>query len=260
MDIKASLKKEMLDGVRNYRFLILFAGMLFFAILNPVMNKVFLPELLQSQFPGMTHEVMQEMLITTQLGNLRGYMGDVFQISTLIIAFTLSGMTASELSEKTLILPLTTGKRYTELLLAKLIVFGSFLLASATVSLLVNYLYSGVLFGFQLPSVVPVLRAGMLQGLYMLYVLGLLMLVGTLVKKPVATGLLVLIPAYGTRIIGDLLDIHRYLPSGLLIEAEMLAVLPAASLIGTILITLAAIVLMIGGTIIRLSNMELTRG
>jgi hypothetical protein len=105
------------------------------------------------------------MLITTQVANIRGYMGSVYQISTLIIAFTLSGIIAQEISGKTLILPVCTGKRYDEMLLAKGSVYGGFLLLVTTLSALVNYGYAGALFGFDLPSVLPALRAGALQGL-----------------------------------------------------------------------------------------------
>ncbi|UNC92196.1 hypothetical protein [Candidatus Contubernalis alkaliaceticus] len=257
MDIKAMIRKEIMDGLRNYRFLILLAGILFFAIFDPVMNKLVLPELLKSQFPNMTEEVMQGMLITTQNANIRAYLGDVFQISTLIIAFALSGIMAQEISDKTLIFPICSGKSYSGLLLAKLSVYGSVLVISSIFSAMVNYVYAGALFGFDLPSFMPVLRAGLFQGFYMVYVLALLIFIGSLVKKPVTAGLLVLIPAYGTRIMGDLLNINRYLPSGLLVEAEMLAVIPSVSWIGSLVSTLAVMVLLIGFTMIRLTKIEL---
>ena len=72
MDTKALIKKETLDGMRNYRFLIIFAAVIFFAIFDPIMNKLVLPEVLKSQFPNMPAEVMQEMLVTTQVANIRG--------------------------------------------------------------------------------------------------------------------------------------------------------------------------------------------
>jgi ABC-2 type transport system permease protein len=259
MDIKTIMKKETFDGLRNYRFLILFAAIIFFAIFDPLMNKLVLPELLRSQFPNMPAEVMQEMLVTTQAANIRGYMNNVFQISSLVMAFALSGLIAQEISEKTLIFPVCTGKRYSEILLAKILVYGSFLLLAATVSALINYLYAGALFGFDLTAW-PAIRAGMLQGFYMVYLVALLMFMGSLVRKAIPAGLLTLIPAYGTRVLGNLFDINRYLPSGLLVEAEMLAVIPSYSLVGSLVSTLALVILLLGFTHIRLTNLELTRG
>lgn len=260
MNFKAIVKKEVLDGIRNYRFLILVISMLFFAVLNPVMNKLFLPEILQRQFPQITDEVLRAMLHNTQVANIRAYLKDVFQVGMIAIVFALSGVLAQEISEKTLILPLTTGKRYGELLLAKMLVYGNVLILGVIFSGLVAYFYAGILFGFDLPSALPVVRAGLLQGLYLVYVLALLLLVGSLIKKPIGTGLLTLVLAYGTRYIGDLFNVNRYLPSGLLVEGEMLAVIPSHTLIEPVIYTLALLVLLFGFTIIRLSKIELTRG
>ena len=260
MDIKATMKKEILEGLRNYRFLILFIGVLFFAIFDPLMNKLVLPEVLKSQFPNMPEEVMRDMLVTTQVANIRGYMGSVYQISTLIVSFTLSGIIAQEISGKTLIFPVSTGKRYDEILLSKFTVFGGFLFLATTLSALINYGYAGALFGFDLPSVLPALRAGALQGLYMLYVVALLIFIGSLARKPIAAGMLTLLAAYGTRILGSVFSLHRYLPSGLLEEAELLAAAPSPTLWGSLASTLALVVVLYGLTIIRLTNLELTRG
>jgi ABC-2 type transport system permease protein len=259
MDIKAIIRKEVLEGLRNYRFLILFTGVLFFAIFDPLMNKLVLPELLKSQFPNMPAEVMQEMLITTQVATIRGYMGNVYQISTLIITFTLSGIIAQEISGKTLIIPVCTGKRYDEMLLAKITVYGGFLILATTLSALINYGYAGALFDFELP-VLPALRAGILQGFYMVYVVALLIFTGSLVRKPITAGMLTLLAAYGTRILGSIFNLNRYLPSGLLVEAEMLAAAPSPFLWGSLASTLALVIVLLGFTIIRLTNIELTRG
>ncbi len=260
MDIRTSIKKEVLEGLRNYRFLIITVSILFFAIFDPLMSKLVLPELLKSQFPNMPLDVMRQMLITSQAGNIRGYMGNVYQLSTLIITFSLSGLLAQELSEKTLILPISTGKRYEDVLAGKMIVYGIFLLLITTVSALVNYYYTGVLFGFQLPSALPALRAGLLMGVHMLYLLSLLLIFGSLLRKPIAAGMVTLLVVFSTRGIGSLFNIQRYLPSGLLVEAEMLAASPSVFLWGTLATTLALVIVLVCLTVIRLSNLELTRG
>ena len=260
MGIKTVLKKEFLDALRNYRFLILAAGVLFFAIFDPIMSKLVLPELLKSQFPNMPMEVMNEMLMTTQAANIRSYMSNVYQLSTIIITFTLSGLLAAEISERTLILPVSTGKRYEEILVGKILIYGTFLLLVTTICAWINYAYAGVLFGFSLPSAVPALRAGLLQGVHMLFVLALLIFIGALVRKPIAAGLLTLLTVFITRAVGGMLHLHRYLPSGLLVEAEMLAATPSPMLWGSLSATLALIVVLLCLSMIRLANLELTRG
>lgn len=255
MDIKTLIRKEIYDGLRNYRFLIILAGILFFALSTPIMNKLLMPQLLQSQFPNMSEEAITSMLVTTQIGNLRGFLSDISLIGMMIVVFTLSGITAAEISEKTIILPITAGKRYGQILISKLLVYGSAICAITTLSTVVNYYYAGLLFGFQLP-LGPALRAGMLQGFYMVFVLALLMLVGTLEKKPITTAMLVLIMAAAIPSLMNLLGIHRYVPSVLLVESSMLAVIPSTAVFEATVYTLALVVLLIGFTIIRLMKTE----
>ncbi len=260
MGIKAILYKEVLEGIRNYRFLILLSGCLFFAILDPVMSKFFLPEILISQFPNISPEVLQGMLETTQTGNIRTYLGNLFQLGTLVVAFTLSGLTAQELSDKTLVFPVCSGKRFGWLLLGKLLIYSPYLLLITTVSTLINYVYTGLLFGFELPSAMPALRAGLLYGGWMVYVLALLLLVGVIVKKPVGVGVVVLLLAFGTRILGNLFKADRWLPSGLLAEADLLAAVPTGIWGGAVVTTVALVAILTLLTSLRLEKMELMGG
>ena len=259
--MKTLLQKELLDGVRNYRFIIIFAAVFFFAILDPVLNKLVLPEVLRAQFPEMPESLMNEMLFTTQVANIRGFLGNLYQLSSLIIAFTISGIMAQEISEKTLIFPVCTGKSFASIIAAKLLVYGSCVITATTSGAIINYFYAGVLFEFDLPSAIPALRAGLLSGAYMIYMVAILIFMGALLRKAIPAGLLTLLLYYGTRLIGDLFNIHNYLPSGLLIEAELLAAAPSLSLIaGSLATTVAMIIILSSMTVIRLSNLELTRG
>jgi ABC-2 type transport system permease protein len=260
LNIKGIIKKEILEGIRNYRFLIIFGGLLFFAILDPIMNKIVMPQLLKSQFPNMTLEAINDMLASNQISVIRGYLEDIFEIGTIIITFTLSGIVAQEISEKTLILPITTGKRYGHLIIGKVLVYGSILIFATTTSAIVNYIYSGVLYDFELFSLVPLLRAGLLQGLYMIFVLSIIILIGSFVRKTISTGLLTLIIAYGTTFLGSLFEINNYLPAGLLSEGKLLAVIPSLGMFKSILCTISIIIISMIVAVIRLSNMELTRG
>ena len=261
MEIKTLLKKELLDGARNYRFIIIFAAVLFFAILDPILNKLVLPEVLRSQFADMPEELMNEMLFTTQVANIRGFLGNVYQLSSLIIAFTISGIMAQEISERTLIFPVCTGKSFASIISAKLFVYGCSVIIATTLGALVNYFYAGVLFEFDLHSAIPAIRAGLFNGIYMVYMIAILIFMGAMVRKAIPAALLTLLLFYGTRLIGDLFNIHNYLPSGLLVEAELLAVAPSTSIIAGSLVTTAALIVILSSlTVIRLSNLELTRG
>ncbi|HHU29776.1 MAG: hypothetical protein QM368_00525 [Bacillota bacterium] len=213
-----SLRKEIRYGLRNNTFLILFAVFFFFAFMTPVMLKIILPEVLKSQFPGFP---LQELVDMTQLGCLQSYMGDVLEIGTLLVSLALSGLLAQEIRDNTLVLPLCAGQSYSGIIAAKMLVFGTAVLLIPFAALVTGYLYAGLLFSFDI-GILPVITGGLLQGFYMVYLLSLLLLFGTLTRNPIATALLTLAVNYGLYFAGSLLDIHRYLPSGLLREAQQL--------------------------------------
>ena len=259
MSMLSTLKKDIKDGIRNYRFLIIFAGFMFFALLTPIMNKMILPGLLKSQFPGMDEVTMNSMLVNTQIENIRGYMGDIFEIGMIIVSFTLCGAIAMELREYTMILPVCSGKKYSEIILSKMLVFGISLIAVTTVSILSNYIYSGILFGFEVNGVVPVLKAGVLQGLYMVFILSVLVFLGTLLRNQIVVGLLTLIFAYVSRVLSNILDVNRFSPSGLLIEAEKLTKGSDMDMYLCTAITICIIVLLTAGATIKLRKTDLTK-
>ncbi len=254
--MSANIGKEFKYGMRSSRFLILMVGFLFFAVLTPVMTKVVLPQIMQSQLAGISEQELAAMVDMSQLGCLQSYMGDVFEIGTIIVAFTLCGLLAQEIRENTLVLPLCSGKRFGSIVGAKMLVFGTALMLAPTVALIVDYLYAGLLFSFEV-DIAPIIRAGLLQGTYMLFLLACLLAYGALVKKPIATGFLTIGTAFGLHFLGSWLRLHAYLPSGLLVEAQQqLHGAPSSSLPQTLLITAGIIFALVMITVQRMKTME----
>ena len=254
--MKKDIKKEVLYSLRSSRFLIIAATFLFFGILTPVMTKFILPAIFQSQFPGVTDAMMAEMVDMSQFGSLRSFFNDMFEMGTLVIAFSLCGLLAQELKENTLVIPLCSGKRFSRIVLSKLIVFGVVLSASVLIAITVSYLYAGALFTFDVPYL-SVLKAGLLQSLYLIFILSCLLFFGSLIKKPIAAGFITLFTAFGLQAVGNLLDINNWLPSGLVEEAQALSVNLPATIPLTILITALLVVTLTGLTIFRLQTIEL---
>lgn len=253
--MKTEIVKEIKFGLRDHKFLILFVGFLFFAVLTPVMFKVVLPQVLKSQFPGITESQMSGMMDMSQLGTIRSYMGDVFEIGSIIVAFTLCGLMAQEIKDNTLVLPLCSGKRFGGIVGAKMFVFGAALVLAPSIALMVDYVYAGLLFSFDI-GIIPIIRGGMLQGVYMVFLLANVMMWGVITKKPIATGFLTLIIAFGSYFVGSALGIQEYLPSGLLAEAQLLAASHSPSLFQTLLITGGLVLVFMTITIMRLKKME----
>lgn len=257
--MRQAIKKEIIEGIRTYRFLIIMAIFLFFALMNPILNKLVLPEVLKSQFNGISEDMLSQMIVTSQRDCVRGYLTDVFEIATIVVVLTLSAIIAGELKSKTFIFPICSRKDFATLVLAKLIVYGSFLMMATTISVTIDYAYSGVLFGQDLPGILPVVRSGLLQGLYYMFVLGLIMLAGSFAKKPMTAGLLALVPAYGTHILSSLLNVGNYTPAGLLSEAGLIAVKVSSEVMQPIIITIGLVVVMVVLTVLRLQALELAR-
>ena len=249
-----TISKEIKYGMRNNIFLILTAGFLFFALMAPVMAKI-LPKIMQSQFPHLPQEQIDAMLNFNQAEIIRSFLGDILEIVVIIVAFTLCGLLAQEIKEHTLVLPLSSGKRTSEIISAKLIVFGAALIMVSVFAVLVNYLYAGLLFSFEV-EIIAVVRAGLLLGLFLIFLLVSLLLWGSVTKKPLAAGFLSLIIVYGQYGLASLFDLHAYFPSGLLVAATELATNVSVSLLQTIAITLALCAVCIIITSRRLKTME----
>ena len=249
------LQKEWRFGLRTARFLILAAGFLFFAMLTPVMMKLVLPGVIKSQMPGISPEMMEQMFMMTQLSSIQSYMGDMYEIGSVMVAFTLCGLMAQEIRENTLVLPLCSGTRFVHIIAAKMLVFGAALVIVPTAALTVNYLYSGLLFSFE-ARLLPILRSGLLQGVYMVFLLSCLVWWGALFKKPMAAGFMALLTVYASGLLGSVLHISSYLPSGLLDEAMLLTASTSPTLLRTLLMTLLIILVLLAATLLRLGRME----
>ena len=120
-------------------------------------------------------------------------------------------------------------------------------------AVLVNYLYASS-FSFEVKYSCS--SAGLLLGLFLIFLLVSLLLWGSVTKKPLAAGFLSLIIVYGQYGLASLFDLHAYFPSGLLVAATELATNVSVSLLQTIAITLALCAVCIIITSRRLKTME----
>ena len=228
---------------------------MFFALLTPVMLKVVLPMVLFNQPTGEIMQGMSGLDNITQLDCIRNYMDDVLQIGTIIIAFTLCGLTASEIRENTWVLPLCAGKRYGQMIGAKLLVFGVLMVIIPTLALVADYLYSGLLFGFEI-GILPILYGGLLQGVYVFFLLSCLIMWGVLLKSPIAAGFLTLGTAFGTHLVSSLFRVGKWTPSGLLAHANALTPRADSSLLIPLSMTAIWIIVMTLITFAQLKHME----
>lgn len=251
------IKKEILEGVRNYRFLTIFFALLFFAVLDPVMTKYILPEILKSQFDGMTADMMAQMVDMTQRGAIVSYLGDAKEISSIVIVFVLSGLLAKELTEKTLILPICSGKKYTEIVLSKVIVFGGFTMIAAIFTGLINFFYSSLLFEMNITSWWIILKSSLIMGFMLVFMISVILLTGVFVRKAILSGILTLGFIYLLGIIGGLFNVNEYLPTGLYSEMLQLTKSMSREAFISLTITIILTASFTALAIIRLKKMEI---
>lgn len=253
--MKTEIIKELRFALRSGRIIIILASFLFFSLLTPVMLKVILPMVLSSQFAGEASQSINNLTNMTQLDCIRNYMNDIVQIGTIIVAFTLCGLTAAEIRDNTWVLPLCAGKSFGRLIAAKLIVFGVLLVVASTLAMVIDYAYSGILFGFEI-GIQPILYVGLMQGVYMLFLISCLAMWGVFLKKPIPAGFMALITVFGIHFISSLFSFAEWTPSGLLIIANRLTTFVASDLFIPLGITMLIISIVIAITLMRLKRME----
>lgn len=253
--MKTLIKREYLYGSRNSKFLILGFMFLFFAISTPIMIKVLLPAVLRSQFPGMGEAELAMMIDISQTGSMISYMKNVFEVGLIIFGFTLSGLMASELKEHTLVMPICSGTTYRQIILSKFVVNAVFIVLITFVSFGLTYLYSSVLFENEFTYAV-VFKASLLESLLFLFILSLIITLGTLFHKPIATGLLSVGAVYLLSLIGGIFKINRFLPTGLHIEANYLNEVYSNELLIGMGITVVLIVILLFASVKKLEYSE----
>ena len=101
----AFTKKEIMESVRTYKFMILFLIFVVFGFLNPVMAKV-LPEILESVLPeGMTITLEEPKAIDSWMQ----FFKNGAQTGMIVLTVIFSGIMAGEISKGTLIHMVTKG-------------------------------------------------------------------------------------------------------------------------------------------------------
>ncbi len=213
---KTYAMKEIIEGMRTKKFLVLAIGVLFFAISDPIMLKL-LPEVLRNQMQGADLSMLLEL---SQKAALESYTNNLFQLSTLIVVLSMMGIISKERSDQTLTIPLSMGCSIKGIVLAKLLVYGMFLLLINVIGMLIAYYYSGIIFGFTYGRLLAAVVSGALYGVFFVFVLSFLILASSFFKKSFLPVTITMLFVYLMPLTGYFKDLERYLPVNLLTEAN----------------------------------------
>ncbi len=173
------IKKEFIEGIKSYKFLIIAFVFVFFALLDPIMLK-FLPSILKSQ-TGM--EGLAEFITISGEEAIKSYIGNILQIIPVVLAFTLTGLVSKEFTNHYIDIPLSKGIDLGRLFISKFAVYGIVIIAIVFISMVINYFYSMMLFDEKTLNAIAILKVILMLGLMMVYYLSIHMLVELLIKK-----------------------------------------------------------------------------
>ncbi len=246
--------KEILDGVRSYRFLILFLGAFFFAVFDPVILKL-TPIIMRSQ----TDVDISGLFELSRTASVENFFADLFEITTFITALSLMGIVAGEKKTKSLIIPYCSGANFSGVIIAKLAVHISFMFVVLAVSVPANYFYSGIIFGRDSFSFTLAMKAVLLFGFYFAFLISLITFLSSLFSKGIIAVFIVLPIVYILPFISGLLNISRFVPTFLVTRSFDYEVFSKADFPLTIICTVVYTVLLGAGTIQNLKRRELAR-
>lgn len=249
----AYFKKEILEAIRTNKYLILFVGTIFWALLDPLLLKL-LPIFLRSSLPVDMSPLLLDFTRDTAFQN---FIGDFFEIGTLFFAFTLMGLLANEIRFKKLVLPYTGGADPAGMVLAKYIHYGATLSIFILISFLTNYFYTDQLFSGGILSVGIVLRSALLYILYYCVLLAILLYLSSLFKRGLAAGIIVLVMGYTMSIFNQFPGIRPYLPNYLLFKAADIGNIFDNTLIPTLVIAFCLIIVFVFLAVRRMKKIDI---
>lgn len=249
---KAYFKKEILESVRTNKYLILFIGIVFWALLDPLMLKL-LPLLMKNYLPP---DIAVMFSTFTRDTAFQTFLNDLFQIGTLFIAFTLMGLLSNEVSLKKLVFPYSRGANPAGVVLAKYIHYTVTISLFILIAFLTNYFYINRLFTGGILSIGIVLKSSLLYILYYSVLLSILLYLSSLLKRGIIAGITVLVLGYTLSIFNQFKVVRAYLPNYLLLKAADIGYIFDNSLISTVIISFCIIILLVFFSILRMKKID----
>jgi len=212
------VKKEILSGMREYKFLIILAAYLIFALLDPLMLK-FLPMLVAGQLGDID---ITQAISLNQPTAIANSISSNYQILSLVIAISLMGLVANELRNKSILIPSVLGLNLKSWIITKFVVYSTFIIAVSVLGQVITNIYSMTLFSGRTISILASIKIGFLIGVFHSFILVMVLLFGTLTKKQGIAAFASLLVTYLLPTISKLVDIVWYTPAGLIAEANYL--------------------------------------
>lgn len=233
--INAYLRKEFIESIRQYKFLILGIGILIFAILDPIMLKL-LPVILKTQTQYNMDTLFQN--ITIKMG-IQNYIKDLFQVSIMFVVFTTTSTLGEEVSNKKLVFPYSKGASREGIVISKFINYTVATIILLSVGIIINYYYVNILFDGENIKFGLIMKNIVYISLYFSFNIALSMMIGLFLRKSIAAGVIVLAIGYISAGFSSIKSILNYLPYNLIFCSSSIEYSKVIySVISTLLLTI----------------------
>ena len=248
----AYFKKEILEAARTNKYLILFVGSVFWALMVPLILKL-LPLLFRS-LPIDISAVFEDF--NRDVAYL-SFLGDFFEVGTLFFAFTLMGIISNEVYYRRLVFPYSSGANTTGMVLAKYIHYGLTFSIFILIGFLTNYFYTDRLFEGGILEIGMVIRSALLYVVYYAFLLSFLIFLSSLFRRGIIAGITVIVLGYTLSIFNQIPRIRAYLPNYLLFKAADISNIFDSTLIPTIIISIMLIAAFLFFSILRIKRLDI---
>ena len=247
----AYFKKEILEATRTNKYLILFIGSVFWALMAPLILKL-LPLLFKS-LPIDISAVLEDF---NRDAAYLSFLGDFFEVGTLFFAFTLMGIISNEVYYRRLVFPYSSGANTTGMVLAKYIHYGLTFSIFILIGFLTNYFYTDRLFEGGILEIGMVIRSALLYVVYYAFLLSFLIFLSSLFRRGIIAGITVIVLGYTLSIFNQIPRIRAYLPNYLLFKAADISNIFDSTLIPTIIISIVLIAVFLFFSILRIKRLD----
>jgi ABC-2 type transport system permease protein len=212
---KAYFKKEILESQRQYRYVILVVGILFFSIADPIMMKL-LPSILKAQL----HGDLASLFITSRRIVMQNYVKDLFQIGVLFVVFTASSSLSDEISTQKFVFPYAKGGSPGGIVLAKIVHYSIVISILAICGFTIDHYYVNMLFKNDTVSYNNVMWSAGLISIYFIFNIVVATFFSSILKKGIVAGFITIGICYFSTLLDGIKPIGDYLPYKLVSNAS----------------------------------------
>ncbi|AGK96353.1 hypothetical protein [Clostridium pasteurianum] len=217
---KAYIKKEILEALRQYKYLIIAVGIILFAVSGPIMLKL-MPIILKSQSGIDANAINADKLMTIQYC-LQSFISSLYQISIMFIVFTVCTSIAEEITLQKLVFPYSKGASPLFIVISKFINYSISVLVLTTVGIFINHYYAGILFKSSDVTTSKLFTVSLLVSLYFIFNIALVLFFSSFIKKSLPAGIVTLVIGYASAVIIKLPQIDKFIPYKLINDSSAL--------------------------------------